>query len=128
MPPGSSFTWSASAILYTFCRRSAPSISLSRTPTLRSWSGSQRPLRASTVFVPSRNAVTCRFGRTTRTRKALAAIRTVAPMSPPSNELSGPMMAFCTTFDSSSITIRSKELSCARSRFPASRRSTMSAQ
>ena len=50
------------------------------------------------------------------------AVGAAAPTAPPVTVLSSPMMAFCTVFDSMSRTIRSNGLSCANSRFPASRR------
>ena len=46
-------------------------------------------------------------------------------MNPPLTELSLPMMAFCTVLDSVSSTIRSKGLSWASSRLPATRRPMM---
>jgi hypothetical protein len=64
--------------------------------------------------------------REARTTAELKLTRTTAPMMPPSSESSWPMTAFWTTLDSSSITTRSKEFSCARSRLPASRSSTAS--
>src|SRR5580765_629876 len=45
-------------------------------------------------------------------------------MSPPVSELSSPMMAFCTVFDSESSTTRSNGLSCANSRLPNTRKAT----
>ena len=45
-----------------------------------------------------------------------------APISPPETELSSPMIAFCTVFDSESSTTRSKGFNCANSRLPKIRR------
>src|SRR5262245_20299392 len=45
-----------------------------------------------------------------------------APIKPPSTELSSPMMAFCTVFDSDRSTTRSNGFNCASSRFPKMRK------
>ena len=129
VPPGSSLQLGRRP---RSCRRSAGAARPPCRPAARPRGASlavsqtcRGPARSS---CPSSSRRDLRQGRTTCTRNALAAIRTAAPISPPSSELSGPITAFCTTFDSSSTTIRSKELSCARSRLPASRSSTISAR
>ena len=46
--------------------------------------------------------------KSTRTTSQLMASRLKAPITPPVTELSSPMMAFCTVFESESSTTRSK--------------------
>ena len=64
------------------------------------------------------------FLRTTHTTAALSRSSVTTPIAPPTSELSGPMMAFCTTLLSSSSTTRSKALSWATVRRPMIRSST----
>ena len=51
-----------------------------------------------------------------RATSSLITISVTAPIAPPTNELSGPMMAFCTTFESRSTTTKSDAVSWAASR------------
>ena len=121
VPSGISMASSTSSTELAPWRRTAVSTSVSRIPsdTMASWSVT--PSRTSWVSVPSIILVNRGLWTASRTRPALSASSTTAPMPPPSNELSGPITAFCTTFDSNSSTTRSKEFSWARSRFPATR-------
>jgi hypothetical protein len=62
-----------------------------------------------------------------RTSTKFTPSRIAAPSSPPVSELSFPITAFCTTFESRSRTTRSNEFSCASCRFPATCSRTSSA-
>jgi hypothetical protein len=59
-----------------------------------------------------------------RTSTALTPSSATAPTMPPVSEVSLPMIAFCTVFDSVSSTIRSNGFSCARMRLPTARSRT----
>ena len=52
-----------------------------------------------------------------RATSSFATINVTAPTAPPTNELSGPMIAFWTTFESRSTTTKSDAVSWAASRF-----------
>ncbi len=52
-----------------------------------------------------------------RATSSFITINVTAPIAPPTNELSGPMIAFWTTFDSRSTTTKSDAVSWAASRF-----------
>jgi hypothetical protein len=60
-----------------------------------------RPSNTSLTGPPSAHRASLGLNPTSRDQAALTTSRTTAPSKPPTRLLSGPMIAFCTTFDNS---------------------------